>query len=401
MHNKKPRTAAAKQQLEFETEDGRPWEIFESTRKPHRGSLSLVSLFAGCGGFDLGFRQAGFKTVWANDIDDDACQSFTANLGDIVCGDVNAISVPELSPDVVTAGFPCQSFSNAGSRRGTRDSRGTLYQAALLQIQRMQPKAIVFENVRGLLSVKHEGRFLIEEICHQLWSVGYRTTFRLVDASDYRVPQRRLRLIIVGLRKDLFRHNFLFPPGLPKSRLSIGETLAGLKTSDINNDELMPLNPQALEIGAMVPEGGSWKDIPYAKLPERLKRIRDNMALYRWPKFYRRFHRDEIAGTITAAFKPENAGVWHPIRPRVLSVREVARIQTFPDWYVFKGRSIKSKYQQIGNAVPPRLAYEIARSIRSVLNGKEFTGVNGHISLTDFIGRAKPLRPADGGVVYP
>jgi DNA (cytosine-5)-methyltransferase 1 len=162
----------------------------------------------------------------------------------------------------------------------------------------------------------------------------------------------------------------------------------------------MRLNPQAIRIGSMVPEGGSWKDIPYRSLPDRLKRINDNMARYRWPNFYRRFHRDEIAGTITAAFKPENAGVWHPVENRVLSVREIARIQSFPDWFRFEGRSIKSKYQQIGNAVAPRLSYEIAQQIVKSLQGDDQWSKRASTTFADFIKSGRPLRVSDKNIVY-
>lgn len=401
---KRVKTSAGKtaQQLELPSDDGsRPWEVFAKSKKTTPRSSTLVSLFAGCGGFDLGFRQAGFQTVWANDINSDACETYSLNLGeDIVAGDINTLDLPDIRPDVLTAGFPCQAFSNAGSRKGTSDKRGTLYQAAIKCVKALQPKVIVLENVRGLLSMKHGGRLLIEEICEELWHCGYRSVFRLIDASNHRVPQRRLRLIVVGLRRDLFPGVFRFPSAMPKGGLSLGATLEELPDFVANQNELMPLNPQALKIGAMVPEGGSWKDIPYAHLPSRLRRVRQNIARYRWPNFYRRFHRDEIAGTITAAFKPENAGVWHPSKKRVLSVREAARIQSFPDWFRFYGKSVKSKYQQIGNAVPPRLAYELAIAIRRTLEKGVELHSNGYLSLEEFVKSGRPLRPADHGVIY-
>jgi DNA (cytosine-5)-methyltransferase 1 len=162
----------------------------------------------------------------------------------------------------------------------------------------------------------------------------------------------------------------------------------------------MQLNPQALEILKKIPEGGSWKDIPYDELPERLKKVSDNIKRYHWPKFYRRFHRDEISGTITAAFKPENAGVWHPTKDRIFSVREIARIQTFPDWFSFEGKNIKSKYQQIGNAVPPRLAYEIARQISRVLQGEKLLADAQKVTFSHFKSAGRPIRVYDENIVY-
>lgn len=382
----------------------RPWEIFIPIVKDNsKADLTHVSLFSGCGGFDLGFHQAGFKTVFANDINPDACQTYRQNIGEILDQDVRVVGVPKLSkrPDVLTAGFPCQPFSNAGSRRGVEDSsRGTLYQTALAFVRNLKPRSVVFENVRGLLSFGDGEKLLIQEICEELDALGYNVVFSLIDASRHHVPQKRLRVFIVGIEKAHATGVFSFPHPIDRDDLSLNHTIMDLNSKVLNQEELMQLNPQALQLGSMVPEGGSWKNIPYEKLPERLKKISDNMERYRWPNFYRRYHRDEIAGTITAAFKPENAGVWHPIEKRIFSVREIARIQTFPDWFNFAGRTIKSKYQQIGNAVPPRLAYEMAMQIKAVLGGADLRGELKYLSFEQFVGSGKPLRARDRDVIF-
>jgi DNA (cytosine-5)-methyltransferase 1 len=385
------------------TYSNRPWDVFtQPSPNEDISDLTHVSLFSGCGGFDLGFHQAGFRTVFANDIDPDACLTYRENIGEIFAEDIRTIKIPTLPvrPDVLTAGFPCQPFSNAGSRKGITDDRGTLYETALDFVRTLKPKCVVFENVRGLLSFKHGERLLIEEICEQLDELGYSVVFSLIDASRHNVAQKRLRLLIVGVEKSSTMGHFSFPSPVDRNDLSLKHTILDLDDSIQNQTELMQLNPQAILIGAMVPEGGSWKDIPYEKLPDRLKRISDNIERYRWPKFYRRFHRDEIAGTITASFKPENAGVWHPIKKRIFSVREIARIQSFPDWFKFEGRTIKSKYQQIGNAVPPRLAYEVALQIKSVLNGEDLRNSSGYITYDQFIRSKKPLRASDRDVIF-
>ena len=381
----------------------RPWELFEaSPRLTTRGKLTHVSLFSGCGGFDLGFHQSGFKTTFANDINEDAAETYRHNIGEICTDDIRKIELPALvkRTDVLTAGFPCQPFSNAGSRKGLEDGRGTLYQSALAIVKELKPRAVVFENVRGILSFKKDGKLLIQEICEELNALGYAVTFSLIDASRHNVPQKRLRLFIVGIDKNETKGTFAFPTPKDRADLTLEHTILDIKKKTLNQNELMQLNPQAITLGAMVPEGGSWKDIPYAKLPDRLKRIADNMEKYRWPNFYRRFHRNEIAGTITAAFKPENAGVWHPVEERIFSVREIARIQTFPDWFGFQGRSIKSKYQQIGNAVPPRLAFEIAEQVKAALNGQDLRKNTPHMLFTEFIEAGKPLRAKDQDVVF-
>ncbi len=378
----------------------RPWSVFDPKSEVN-AKRTHVSLFSGCGGADLGFRQAGFKTVFANDIDADACMTYRANLGEITEGDIGKVTLPKLRRrlDLLSAGFPCQPFSNAGSRLGIEDRRGTLYRTALDVVTSFRPKAVLFENVRGLLSFKNGKTLLIEEICERFDQLGYDVVFSLVDTSRHHVPQKRLRVIIVGIARSAGLGRFAFPAPCQRNDLSLKHTILDLTADVPNQDELMRLNPQALRIGAMVPEGGSWKDIPYEHLPDRLKKIADDMKRYRWPNFYRRYHRDEIAGTMTAAFKPENAGVWHPVQQRVLSVREAARIQSFPDWFTFHGRTVPSKYRQIGNAVPPRLAFEIAANIGKALDGENICRGEEYLTFRQFVQAGKPL-PACGRVVY-
>ena len=381
----------------------RPWSVFgNQPRAEEDCEFTHVSLFSGCGGFDLGFRQAGFKTVFANDIDPDACKTYKMNLGEIIEGDVRSVKLPKLKRrlDVLTAGFPCQPFSNAGSRQGIDDDRGTLFQTAIDIVEKLKPRVVAFENVRGLLSFKNGNRPLIEEICSQLDKLGYDVVFSLIDTSRHHVAQKRLRVLIVGIERNKDHGIFSFPHPTNRTDLTLGQTILDLMADTPNQGELMQLNPQAIHIGSMIPEGGSWKDIPYEKLPPRLKKISDNMERYRWPKFYRRFHRDEIAGTITAAFKPENAGVWHPTEKRIFSVREIGRIQSFPDWFQFDGKSIKSKYRQIGNAIPPRLAYELASQIAKVLKGEDLRGDWVYLTFDQFMSTGKPLRASDRDVIF-
>ena len=156
------------EELSRSSTNARPWEIFGDTLVPESScKFSHVSLFSGCGGFDLGFRQAGFKTIYAIDNNIDACMTYRRNLGDIVESDIRTAQFPQFiqPPDVLTAGFPCQPFSNAGSRKGLDDHRGTLFQSAIEIVERLKPRAVVFENVRGLLSFKVGSKLLIEEIC--------------------------------------------------------------------------------------------------------------------------------------------------------------------------------------------------------------------------------------------
>ncbi|MDD2268331.1 MAG: DNA (cytosine-5-)-methyltransferase [Eubacteriales bacterium] len=271
-------------------------------------------------------------------------------------------------------------FSNAGNRKGVHDSRGMLYKECLRIIEKKMPKVIVFENVRGLLSTKYiDGRNLVDVIIEDLRlmnEIGYDVKFSLMNASDFGVPQNRHRVIFVGIRNDL-KKQFIFPDKQKKGKhLTVGNLLD--VPSDVPNQVHWQLSPQALEMIEYIPEGGSWKDVPYEHLAPRFKRIRDNMKKYRSPNFYRRFSRDEINGTITASAQPENCGIIHPIENRRYTIREVARIQTFPDDFIFiddTTKDITAMYKVIGNAVPVTLgkviASEIMKQIFSEVNANK------------------------------
>lgn len=338
------------------------------TASKHTDKPKLISLFSGCGGLDLGFEKAGFEKVWANDFDADAQAVYSLNLGDIDGRDIRTVDEKEIPQgDILTAGFPCQPFSSAGSRKGVYDSRGMLYKECLRIIQDKMPKVIVFENVRGLLSTKYiDGRNLADVIVEDLSAmneVGYNVVHKLLNASDYGVPQNRQRVFFVGVRKDL-GVNFIFPPKQKKEHLTLRHILDIPNT--VKNQVDWVLSPQALEMIKYIPEGGSWKDVPYEKLAPRFQRIRDNMKKYRSPNFYRRFSRDEINGTITASAQPENCGIIHPTENRRYTIREVARIQSFPDDFLFiddSPKNIVAMYKVIGNAVPVSLAQSVALAI--------------------------------------
>lgn len=347
----------------------RPNDININTNIEQNKAPRLVSLFSGCGGLDLGFIQAGFHSVWANDFDADAQAVYSLNLGEIDKRDILAVGESEIPDgDILTAGFPCQPFSNAGNRKGVHDSRGMLYKECLRIIKNKMPKVIVFENVKGLLSTKYiDGRNLADVIIEDLTTmngVGYNVVYQLVNASDYGVPQNRQRVFFVGVRKDL-GINFKFPEKQhEKGKLTLRNVLDIPK--DVPNQVNWGFSPQALDMIEFIPEGGSWKDVPYEHLAPRFQKIRDDMKKYHSPNFYRRFSRDEICGTITASAQPENCGIIHPTEPRRYTIREVARIQTFPDNFKFitdTPKDITAMYKVIGNAVPVALARVIATAI--------------------------------------
>lgn len=327
----------------------------------------LVSLFSGCGGMDVGFEQAGYHRVWANDFDKDAQAVFRLNLGEIDGRDITTVPEDEIPDcDIITAGFPCQPFSNAGNRKGVYDARGELYLECLRIIERKKPRVVLFENVKGLLSSKHQsGKKLIDVIKEDLENLGYQVNYSVVNASDYGVPQNRERMILVAIRNDIGKV-FEFPPVQEdKSRLTLRHIL-DVPADAPNQGSFWPYSPQAQSMIEQIPQGGSWKSIPYEKLSPRFQRIRDDMKRYHAPNFYRRFSLDEINGTITASAQPENCGITHPTQNRRYTIREIARIQTFPDDFRFIDDSLKdivAMYKVIGNAVPCGLAKVIGTAI--------------------------------------
>ena len=329
-------------------------------RKPR-----VISLFSGCGGLDLGFHKAGYDVVFANDIEGSVRDTYEKNLGNIVIGDISEVDKSELPDcDVVLAGIPCQPFSNAGNRGSMQDSRGVLFQHVIEIVDLKKPKVVLFENVRGFTSAKDDtGTPMPERIRQELHQHGYELYYDLLNAADYEVPQNRYRVVLVGVRSDLEKP-FEFPKPIKRSKkLTVGNVITKPYPKG-EKQEVWDLSPQATELSIMIPEGGSWKDIPYDKLPDRLKKIRNQMRKYRSPNFYRKFARDEVMGTITAASTPENSGILHPLENRRYSVREIARFQSFPDTFKFVGPSVSKKYKMIGNAVPVKLAYHIAKKIK-------------------------------------
>jgi DNA (cytosine-5)-methyltransferase 1 len=194
--------------------------------------------------------------------------------------------------------------------------------------------------------------------------MGYNVDYKLINASDYGVPQNRQRVLFIGIRKDL-NIDFVFPKKMDKKGLTVGDILN--IPDDVPNQVDWPLSPQAMEMIEYIPEGGSWKDVPYEHLAPRFRKIRDNMKKYHSPNFYRRFARNEICGTMTASAQPENCGIVHPVENRRFTIREVARIQTFPDDFIFiddNMKNITAMYKVIGNAVPVKMANAIATAIK-------------------------------------
>jgi DNA (cytosine-5)-methyltransferase 1 len=315
---------------------------------------SIISLFTGCGGLDLGFvggfafldkfyPKNNFEITWANDIDKASCETFRKNLGhDIVYGDITELlngnhspslfekSLPEHA-DIVLGGFPCQDFSHAGKRKGFNAKRGLLYQSMIEVIKRTKPSVFVAENVKGLMTMN--GGEALRTIIRDFETLGYNAVYKLLMAADYGVPQIRERVIIVGTKKDRlppFKHP---EPLLSKNNwVSLRKAIGDLEH---------------------LAEG--------------------KVANHYWSKA--KMFAGTQGNTIVSPDKPgptmrtEHHGniEWHWNKRRRLSAREAARIQSFPDDFVFYP-STSSAYKQIGNAVPPVMAWYIAEAVQKLLD---------------------------------
>jgi DNA (cytosine-5)-methyltransferase 1 len=379
------------------TTEGKLLKVRRVLQASPSAPFRICSLFCGAGGTDLGFvggfehlgikfDKLNFEVVWANDIDPDAVTTYKANqegflgMHPVHAGDVRKVDVSNVPDfDVLLAGFPCQPFSNAGNRKGVSDERGTLFEEVQRFIKAKAPMAFVLENVKGILSIKMpDGSLVVDEIIKRLSEVdtesGNRIRYRitnptLVKANEVGVPQQRQRVFIIGIREDLgvdfdWQAVTKYASEEAKAKTTLKHVLRGVEECPQSN-EIWGFSPQSAKMIPLIKR--SWKDIPYEELPERLKKIRDNMVRYRSPNFYRRFGIDEVNGTITASAQPENCGIIHPKEDRRYSVREVARIQSFPDQFIFHGRTIAEKYKVIGNAVPPVLAHTIAQVLQAAL----------------------------------
>ena len=393
--------------------------------------MKIASLFSGCGGLDLGFiggfdfmgthfEKHPIKIVFANDFDKDASTCYNDNSllvgkddnSHCILNDIRNIEADDIPDyDILLAGFPCQPFSNAGNRKGVNDKngRGTLFEECervlKAKIKRgTKPKAFVFENVRGILSSKmNDGTPVLEEIRERMSTLGYNVSTKLICASDYGVPQSRYRVLIIGTDRKYPPFNFdgmrkvVQEKELPSvsfgryEKLLLGSVLQDLdskpdnvywKYTESSQHMVELIGPCVSGIKGLeyfkndfsvssLPEdlrtGRSWKDISPDLLPPRFKRIYDNPKKYHAPRFYRRFAFGEINGTITASAQPENCGITHPVENRRFTVREIARIQSFPDNFIFGSIPLPSQYKVIGNAVPPVLAWVIAESLLKTL----------------------------------
>lgn len=353
---------------EFSAMFNSTWEEDISTEASKE--YSLVELFAGAGGLALGLEQAGFKSLLLNEKDKYACETLRINRPNwnVIEDDIANVDFKryEGKVDLLTGGFPCQPFSYAGKQLGFEDLRGTLVFEMARAIKEIKPKVFLAENVKGLKE-NDKGRTLAT-IVKVLEDLGYKIIENdIYKAMFYKVPQKRERLIIIGVRDDIYEKMIYKKPSPYHKLLTVRDALkAGeLYETDVpeSTGQLYPKRKQ--EIMSHVPEGGYWRDLPIELQKE-----------YMMKSFYlgggktgmaRRLSWDEPSLTLVCTPAQKQTERCHPEENRPLTTREYARIQTFPDNWEFAG-SDSQVYKQIGNAVPVNLALAIGKAIIKMLN---------------------------------
>lgn len=330
--------------------------------------FSVIELFAGAGGLAVGMEKSGLKCVALNEIDKWACQTLKKNRPNwnVLEGDIKEFSFEHYKGqvDVVTGGFPCQAFSYAGKKLGLNDARGTLFYEYARVVKEVMPPICIGENVRGLLS--HEKGKTLEGMISILDEIGYNVVpVKVLKAINYRVPQKRERIILVGVRKDI-KTAYKYP----KKHTKIYTLKDALKKGELfeNNvakSEGAKYPEYKKQILDLIPPKGYWRDLPVELQKEymggsfHLGGGKTGMA--------RRIGWDEPCLTLTCSPAQKQTERCHPEETRPFTVREYARIQTFPDAWVFEG-STSQQYKQIGNAVPVNLGQEVGYSIVKFLN---------------------------------
>lgn len=315
----------------------------QSISFPLLKKASVVSMFSGCGGLDLGFiggfdflgrhyPTTGFGIIWANELNPAACRSYRANFGEnsIIEGDINECigSMPKYA-DVVIGGFPCQDISINGKMLGIKGTRSSLYVAMVKAVERLNPKVFVAENVGSLMMKTN--KYSLDKILYDFSTLGYKIDCRLYNTAEYGVPQTRERVFIVGTRPDM--PDFIPPPVWDTAPVTAKEAIGDLET-----------------------------------LPE------DKTFSHIWSKAQasgEQGNRRMVAGRPGYTIRSECHGniQFHYGLPRRISMREAARFQSFPDTFVFPC-GLRETERQIGNAVPPVMAWQIAQSVKYVLFGR-------------------------------
>lgn len=371
------------------------------------GKFSAIDLFAGAGGLSIGFREAGFEMLAANDFDDAAAETFILNHPDtaFLPGPIQEIGATDFLDatglglgdlDVLIGGPPCQAFSVYNHQRGMHDERSGLFREYTRLVEGLMPRFVVMENVTGITSI--EGGRAVEEIHSRLGNLGYNVQAKILKAEQYGVPQERRRIFFIGVRDGL-AIKWPEPTHGPATDLftlhlrplvTVADAISDLPELEMGGGaEEMPYQqlpssayqamlrrdsdrvfnhvaPALADINRermkYIPRGGSWRDLPYSLLPAGMKVARRSDHTKR----YGRMHPDGQSCTILTKCDLHWGAYIHPYQDRTISVREAARLQSFPDNFRFLGGR-GEQYRQVGNAVPPALAGAVAESVLRML----------------------------------
>ncbi|GHU63335.1 cytosine-specific methyltransferase [Clostridia bacterium] len=326
--------------------------------------LTAIELFAGAGGLALGIEKVGFKTVALIEFNKDAAETLKHNRPEwnVICDDIANISplnlptyfkMPVGELDLLSGGAPCQAFSYAGKRLGLEDTRGTLFYHFAVFLEKLRPKTFLFENVRGLLTHNHGHTY--KTIIDLFTAAGYAIQKQVLNAWDYGVAQKRERLITIGVRNDLIDQIKVAFPTPHDVKPVLRDVL-----KDVPHSAGTPYSEYKRKIFELVPPGGYWRDLPENIAREYMKSCW-NMGGGR-TGILRRLSLDEPSLAVLTSPSQKQTDRCHPLEVRPFTVRENARVQSFPDDWEFIG-SVGSQYKQVGNAVPVLLAYEIAKEI--------------------------------------
>jgi DNA (cytosine-5)-methyltransferase 1 len=332
--------------------------------KPYK----TIELFAGAGGLALGLEKAGLECELLNEVNKWACKTLKRNRPNwrIEEGDIANIDFSSFKGqiDIISGGFPCQAFSYAGKKLGFEDTRGTLFYEFSRAVKEVQPKIFIAENVRGLVS--HDKGRTLKTMVDVMETLNYKVLApKVLKAIHYQVPQKRERLFLIGIRKDLNIHYQYTKPSDEILVLADALRAGKLYPTDVPESPGQKYPESKKKIMELIPPGGYWRDLPEALQKDYMKKSfylgggKTGMA--------RRIAWDEPCLTLTTSPAQKQTERCHPEETRPFTTREYARIQTFPDDWVFEG-SMSEIYRQIGNAVPVNLAYAVAKEAVRALN---------------------------------
>lgn len=341
--------------------------------------MNIISLFSGAGGLDLGFEKAGFKTIWANEYDNEIWETFEKNFPKTTLDRRSIADVPSLDiPNAIglIGGPPCQSWSEAGKSRGIEDHRGQLFFEFIRVLRDKKPLFFLAENVSGMLAPKHSDA--LENIKNHFIESGYNLSFKLLNAHDYNVPQDRKRLFFIGFRNDL-NVKFEFPKEFPKKRFlkdviwDLKDNVLAAKDKNYTHGNDCAIDNHEYMIGG------------FSTMYMSRNRVRE----WNEPSFTIQAggrHAPLHPSAPKMEFVEQNKRIFVPSHEhlyRRLSVRECARIQTFPDTHKFYYDNLSAGYKMVGNAVPPNLAYYLAKQIHDTLKAAVATDIKVEKSIVE------------------